>query len=770
VTRKAKILVSVLFLTSLAGASYADDIPVRIGVLAFRGVDKTRQIWQPTADYLNRAIPGYRFRIVPLDNNNISSAVARGELHFVLTNPASYASLEANYGVTRVATLRNRRTGGSYTRFGALIFTRADNADIDSLRDLTGKSFMAVHKNAFGGWWMAWRELKAGNIDPNKDFERIEYSGFPQDQVVLAVLDRKIDAGTVRTDTLERMAEEGKINLNDFKILNSMVTPGFPFAHSTHLYPEWPIAVTRNTPDALGQKVAVALLSLPGDSPISKAAGNAGWTVPLDYSTVHDLMKELRVGPYKNFGEISAGQLLRQYAFWIWLIIVALAALVWVVVRMKKLNNDLSKSYERLNVEVRMREVAEEAERLQADRITQLYEAASLPGLTIDEQLKEMLRLGCRLFNMEIGKLCSIDESNERVTTVSIVAPGEIAREFAREVPLQNTFCAVAYSRHEPLTLHNIPESEYHNYPAYHVTGLNAYIGVPLWVDGKKYGTVQFSSKRPRLPFSASDANLLKLMSRWISVSLERHLAMQQVEQARITADSANKAKSMFLANMSHELRTPLNAIIGYSEMLQEDFEDGEDPTILRDIRNIDFSAKHLLTLINNILDLSKIESGKMEVYLEKVDLQKLAQEVAATVGPLAQKNDNQLIISVDDSIDLLETDKIKLKQILMNLLSNACKFTEQGRISLEVRRDKRYGNAHVCFTVKDTGIGIRPETLDKLFEDFVQADNTQTRKFDGTGLGLTICKRFAEMLGGEIIPESEPGKGSRFTLCLAES
>ena len=754
----------------LISASSADDVPVKIGVLAFRGVEKTRQIWRPTADYLSQAVPGYRFQIVPLDNNNISSAVARGELNFVLTNPASYASLEANYGVTRIATLRNRRTGGAYTRFGALIFTRADNANIDSLSDLRGRSFMAVHKNAFGGWWMAWRELKSGGIDPYSDFKSVVYSGFPQDQVVMAVRDGKVDAGTVRTDTLERMAAEGKIDIKEFKILNSIVTPNFPFAHSTHLYPEWPIAVTRNTPDALGQKVAIALLSLPGDSAISKAAGNAGWTVPLDYTTVHDLMKELRVGSYKNYGKIGVAALVRQYAFWIGLILIVLAALTWIAVRMKRLNADLVDSYERLNVEVRMREVAEEAERLQADRITQLYEAASLPGLSIDEQLKEMLRLGVRLLGLEIGKICSVDENEEWVNTVSLVAPKDIADELKKIVPLQNTFCAVAYGRHAPLALNNIAESEYHNYPAYHATGLNSYIGAPIWVNGDKYGTVHFCSRQSRLAFTASDTNLVKLMSRWISVALEHHLAMHQLEVARELADSANKAKSMFLANMSHELRTPLNAIIGYSEMLQEDFEDSEDLTVVNDIRNIDFSAKHLLTLINNILDLSKIESGKMEVYFEQVDVKALVREVGATVGPLAQKNNNQLMLSVDEGIGEIESDKTKLRQILINLLSNACKFTENGRVSLEVRPETNNGERHICFIVSDTGIGMDARTLDRLFEDFVQADNSQTRKFDGTGLGLTICKRFSEMLGGELDPKSKPGKGSSFTLCLGEA
>jgi len=585
--------------------------------------------------------------------------------------------------------------------------------------------------------------------------------------VVFAVRDGKVDAGTVRTDTLERMVAEGKINRSDFKILNSMITPNFPFAHSTRLYPEWPIAATRNTPDALGQKVAIALLSLPGDSAISNAASNAGWTVPLDYTSVHDLMKELRVGNYKNYGEISVAALVRQYAVWISLILVVLAALTWITVRMKRLNADLLDSYERLNVEVRMREIAEEAERLQADRITQLYEAASLPGLSIDEQLKEILRLGCRLLGLEIGKICSVDESTEQVSTVSIVAPKEIVDQFNKVVPLQNTFCAVAYGSHAPLALHNVAQSEYHNFPAYHATGLNSYIGVPIHVNGDRYGTVNFSSRQHRPPFTASDTNLVKLMSRWISVALERHLAMHQLEVARELADTANMAKSMFLANMSHELRTPLNAIIGYSEMLQEDFEESEDQTIVNDIRNIDFSAKHLLTLINNILDLSKIESGKMEVYIEPVDVDHLVREVGATIGPLAMKNNNQLILSIDDDLGTIESDKTKLRQILINLLSNACKFTENGRISLKAHSETQAGKRHICFVVSDSGIGIDAKTLDNLFEDFVQADNSQTRKFDGTGLGLTICKRFSEMLGGEIVPESEPGKGSTFTLCL---
>ncbi|MBK5115350.1 MAG: hypothetical protein JJE23_00370 [Thermoleophilia bacterium] len=240
-----------------------------------------------------------------------------------------------------------------------------------------------------------------------------------------------------------------------------------------------------------------------------------------------------------------------------------------------------------------------------------------------------------------------------------------------------------------------------------------------------------------------------------------------QLRDAIDEAESANQAKSQFLANMSHELRTPMNAIVGYTEMLIEDAGDSGQEETVPDLERILAASKHLLTLINDVLDLSKIEAGKMELYCESFELRELIDDTANTVGSLVATNGNRLVLGIDDGLGHMHADVTKVRQSLFNLLSNASKFTSDGTITLSARREPRDEGEWIVLQVADTGVGVPTEQLDNVFEEFSQADASTTREYGGTGLGLPITKRFCAMMGGWIDAESEIGKGTTFTIHL---
>jgi len=237
----------------------------------------------------------------------------------------------------------------------------------------------------------------------------------------------------------------------------------------------------------------------------------------------------------------------------------------------------------------------------------------------------------------------------------------------------------------------------------------------------------------------------------------------QALKQARDHALSANKAKSAFLANMSHELRTPLNAVIGYSELLEDDVTDAGLEEYVPDLKKIHFAGTHLLNLINDILDLSKIEAGKMELLIEHFEVEPLIRNVCSMAKPLIEKGSNKLVMACAEGMGEMEGDVMRLRQVLYNLLSNASKFTTNGVIRVEVFCRSVNGNLWFFANVSDTGIGMSPESVSKLFQEFVQADSSTTRQYGGTGLGLAISRRFCNMMGGDISVESELEKGSTF-------
>jgi len=266
--------------------------------------------------------------------------------------------------------------------------------------------------------------------------------------------------------------------------------------------------------------------------------------------------------------------------------------------------------------------------------------------------------------------------------------------------------------------------------------------------------------------FNSADGRPAGLVGIMLDITERKHVE-EVLLKAKEAAEQANHVKSAFLANMSHELRTPLNAIIGYSEILEEELEEEGLRDLCEDTHKIHGAGLHLLGLINDVLDISKIEAGKMDLYNESFDLSALITEVMGTIQPLMEKRHNRLEFCCEADLGKLQADLVKTRQILFNLLSNAAKFTEQGVVTLEVVRETRADSEWILFHISDQGIGMTPEQIAKLFQPFTQADTSTTRKYGGTGLGLTITKRFVEMMGGRISVTSQLGQGSTFTIEL---
>jgi len=313
-----------------------DALQMKIGVLAFRGEEDAVERWSPTARYLDERIDGYRFEVVPLTLDGMATEVANDRLDFILTNTGNYVVLENAWGISRLATLKVRHLGQEFTQFGAVIFTRADQVGLNRLGDVAGHSMMAVSRNAFGGFQMALRELNNAGVDPFSDLSQLRFIGFPQDDIVHSVIEGRVDVGTVRSGTLERMAADGLIDLDRVKVLGARDSEAFPFLHSTRLYPEWPFAKARKTPEKLAQRVAIALLEMEPGSEAAQRAFAAGWTIPLDYGPVHELFRELEVGPYAHLGKPDLGSIWREYRGWILFSLVlvsVLLALLFLIVR-----------------------------------------------------------------------------------------------------------------------------------------------------------------------------------------------------------------------------------------------------------------------------------------------------------------------------------------------------------------------------------------------------------------------------------------------------
>jgi len=296
------------------------------------------------------------------------------------------------------------------------------------------------------------------------------------------------------------------------------------------------------------------------------------------------------------------------------------------------------------------------------------------------------------------------------------------------------------------------------------IGGYHAILGVPLLRQGAPTGVLVLA-RRSIHPFGERQIELATTFADQAVIAIENVRLFDEIQDKSRQLAEASERKSQFLASMSHELRTPLNAIIGLTEMMVTNAARFGTEKALEPLRRVNAAGTHLLSLINEILDLSKIEAGKLELNPEPINLARLIDEVVGTAGQLAEKNQNRLIVEAQENVGALTADSLRLKQILLNLLSNACKFTKEGEVSLRVR--KADGHDWVELAVADTGIGLTAEQLAKLFQEFTQADSLTARRYGGTGLGLALSRKLARMMGGDVTVTSEMGKGSVFTVRL---
>lgn len=722
------LFLTVIILTAFAvpvilpETSHCAHSEVKIGVLANRGKEAAIKTWSKTASYLTGKIPQHRFTIVPLDFNEIDPAVSRKRVDFVVANPEFYVDLEAKYGVSRIATLKNRMRSGSYKVFGGVILCRADRSDIRDLQDLRGKKFMAVKEASLGGWTMAWREFKAQGIDPRRDFAELSYGGR-HDSVVYAVRDRKVDAGTIRTDILERMADEGRMNLADFRILNRQDIRDFPLALSTRLYPEWPFAKVRHTPDELAQDVAIALLNMGKENPAARAAGIEGWTIPLDYQPVHELMKELRLGVYRDYGQITLAAAIRKYWRWLasaLLLLLLLTLTTLYVIRLNRILRqsrlDLEKSRHGLEIKVRERTAElRNSERRLADIID------FLPDATFAVDLE--------------GRIILWNRTAEEFT-------GAKAAEMLGKGNQEYSLPFFGSRRPALIDLVLNPSAEIESlYPYVKKEG-----GLVI---GECYAR---SSKHDEAYILGIAAPLYDCEGR-ITGAIE---SIRDITERK----EMERLKDEMISAVSHEMRTPLTAMLGYSEFLLENEVAPEQRQAYLQI--LMKETERLNELIGNFLDLQRLRSRRTPCTSQTLAVAPLLEESAALFGTVSQRH--RLTVDCPAGLPRVRGDGKDLRQAVNNLVSNAIKYSPNGgEIHLGAHRE----DDGVIIMVRDEGIGIPQKAQEKIFERFYRVDNSDRRAIGGTGLGLTLVREIVTAHGGRIWVESEPGRGSTFFVSL---
>jgi C4-dicarboxylate-specific signal transduction histidine kinase len=775
-----------------------DDEVIHIGALAYRGKAEARARWSGTAEYLSTAIPGARFEILPLDLEGMGAAIQAEDVDFVLTNPGHYVVLEAAYGITRIVTLQNRAVGGAYTRFGAVIFTRAGRRDIRKLKHLRGKTFMAVSPKAFGGFQMAWRRLLDSGIDPFQDLAELRFAGFPQDAIVLAVRDARVDAATVRTDTLERMAAEGKIRLAEFRVLDPRAGPGFPLLRSTRLYPEWPFAKARHTPEGLAKQVAQALLAMDPASAAARASRSAGWTIPLDYSPVHELFRALQIGPYVPLGRISLGRVLRQYAYWfaaaaaLFLLMFAVTSYVVRTNRRlaqteRALRGEIAErraaqgalAQHRDTLEQRVQERTRELERvntaLAADvevrrrierllkrnqsTLHRLHEITSASGMDHEQRLGRLLDLGRAHFELPVGMLVRLGAQAYEVCLVR--GETEIQKGQMLPIPVSAEAGPSRSAGQVRPVAGQAPDL------VLRALGWKAYLGAPVWVADRLRYVLAFAGPTASPGRGSSlDRDILQLMAQGVGSEIERREAQETMQQHQSELAHVARLSTMgeMATGLAHELNQPLTAIVNYTSGCLRRLQGGQqvDQPIIEAMQRAVEGASRASEIVRHLREFIR----KDDAQLTRFAINDALQAVVRLLEREARQQHVALVLQLEEDLPSVEANRIQIEQVVLNLVKNAIEASAcAGGEGLQVVLSTRARGAAIEVAVQDSGRGFTSAEAERLFEPFY------TTKPDGMGMGLSISRSIIEAHGGTLEASDGQGAGAvfRFTLPLTQ-